>query len=423
MASKAELWTQLSNAIKIVDELWKFGATNTANLVTLIDVLTTSYRGNHVADITSAVKSLRTAISNQSVNTAVLSPILIELAKIGYDSLSTSASLALDDIAKGMDTASETVSERNWTYGSVAVGGSNIGDGTVLKLTIDVYANEIEDGAWDGGITKIEVTQDKNTGSAASSESAIVFGSGEIPYDNLDMGDAPAGTASLTAIDNSNGILTNGGFETSSGTGATLAFSGWTLSDATDFLEEITTTYGNTAQAISFEDNANILQYITQASGAIEKEKPIFLVVPYYRDASCDGNLTIRLGSNTTTVALVAQAGWNYLIIGNADENGWYENYKENDSDLGVRVQITLASRTTGNLIIDNVILAHPTAFNSKWYMMLAGDTDYINGDYFTFTDSVNGVLGGDGRIQYTLSRLFGKYLPHTSGTPTYADA
>jgi len=423
MTVKSELWGQLANAVKIIDELWKFGAVNSPNLVTLIDTLSQSYLGNHVGSTTAAVKTLRTAISTQSVNTAVLQPIILELAKRGYNSRATAVSDALDDIARGMDALTETVAERNITYGSVTAGGSNVGDGTVLRLTTDEYGNKIEDGAWDGGITKVEITQDKNTGVSGGSEKGLIYGSGVTPYDNLEMGDAPNGSLVVTAMNAANSILTNSDFETSSGTGATLAFTGWTLSDPEDFSEETTVTYNDSDQAIEFEDNANILQYIPDASGSLDSSKPAFLIVPFYRVSSCDGTLTIRLGSQTESVALSAQSGWNLLVLGVADEKGWYNNFKEDSSDLGVRVQISLASRTTGSLVIDNVILAQPSAFNSKYYMLIAGDSDFINGDYFTFTDSVNGTSGGDGRIQFTLSRLFGKYLPHTSGSETYADA
>lgn len=421
-ASKSELWDQLAKAIKIFDELWKFAATNTINIVSLIDTLSQAYRGNHVSDTSSNLATFRNAISSQTVNTAALEALIIELAKNGYDSIATSVSAALDDIKQGMVDGSETVSERNITFGSSIAGGSNVGNGICLRLTTDKDGFKIEDGAWNGGVTKAEITRDKNTGTTANAERVFIYGVGKTPIDNIEQGDAPNGTLTTTAIDNSNGILLNGGFETSEGAGATLEFSGWTLSSADDFLEETTTTFGGSGQAINFTTNANILQYLPDA-GAVDEALPTFLIVPFYREFSCDGTLTIRLGSQTESVVLSAQTGWNFLYLGVDDEKGWYENWKEDSGGNGARVQITLSGRTTGNLLVDNVVLAQPQAYNSKYYMVIAGDSNFINGDYFTFTDSVNGSEGGDGRIQFTLSRLFGKYLPHTSGTPTYADA
>jgi len=69
-------------------------------------------------------------------------------------------------------------------------------------------------------------------------------------------------------------------------------------------------------------------------------------------------------------------------------------------------------------LLVDEIILAQPAKFDGKYYLLTSGRTDFLKGDYFRFTDTVVNT----GRIQYIISRLFGKYLPHTAAAPTYAD-
>lgn len=115
----------------------------------------------------------------------------------------------------------------------------------------------------------------------------------------------------------------------------------------------------------------------------------------------------------------VADTTWLDVVIGTSGSDGWYDNFKEDSSNSGVRVQISLASRTTGSLGLGEIILAQPNIYDGKYYLLTAGRTDFLRGDYFTITDSV----ANTGRIQTTLARLFNFQFPHTSGAPTYADA
>jgi len=421
-ASKTELWTQLANAIKILDELWKFGGNNVTNIIGLQDILVQSFNGNHASTTSASVAALRDSISTLSIDTTLLDSLILELASNGYSSLATDIDNALEDIAFAMDGLSETVLERNITYGSLVTGGSNVGDGILYRLITDQFANKIETMTFDGGTTRGTIQTDKNTGATSGTESMLLFGDGRQKVDELDLGDTPEGSITITAKRSDDGILTNGGFETSSGTAPTIVFTGWTPSVQANIDEE-TTTFHRGAKSINFIDNVEIEQHIVTAASSIDITKPVFLIVRFQRQLSCDGTLTIRLGSQTESVVLAAQTGWNDLYLGIDNEKGWYDVFKEDDSSLGARVNIALSGRTTGNLLIDEVILAQPDQFDGKWYLLTAGEADFINGDTFSFVDSVNGTAGGDGRIQFTMSRLYQKYLPHTSGVPTYADA
>ena len=428
-ASKAELWSQLSKAIKILDETFKYAGQNATNFLGLLDSLQQAYEGDHIGTTNAQFTSLRSQLNAICGTSAPLDALVIELARIGYNSLSTSASLALDDIAKGMNAASETITNRAWTYGSVAVGASNVGTGVVYRLTTDKYSKTIEQGAFPGGIVKIEIINDKNTGRSSGTEQAKIFGSGVIPTDYLYLGTAPAGESTLTAYRAEDGILSNANFSDYTDDAVNVTFTNWTLDNTTKttYADVDTTTYyrkqsdGSAGVTMKFGDNNAATQYITNASSSIDPTLPCFLIVRYRRYSSCDGTLTIRLGSKTETVTLssVSDATWYDLVLGVADSDGWYDNFKEDSSGLGARIKISLTSRTTGTLGIGEVILAQPSAYDGKYYLLTAGATDFLVGDLWTFTDSV----ANTGRIQTTIARLYSKHLPHTSGTPTYADA
>ena len=428
-ASKAELWDQLAKAIKILDETFKYAGQNSPSFLSLLDTLQQAYEGDHIGATNTQLTSLRTQLNSICGVSAPLDSLLVELARIGYSSLATIGSTALDDIAKGMNGATETVKNRAWTYGSIAAAVGNTGTGTVYRLATDKYGNTIETGAFPGGVVKVEITSDKNTGRPSGTEQASINGSGVIPTDYLYLGTCPASSSTLTANRSQDGLLSNGNFAAYVDDGSNITATNWTFGDTTKttkLLVDIVNYFrkqsdGTAGVTIKFMDNNSATQYITDASSSIDTTKPCFLIVRYRRYSSCDGTLTIRLGSKTEAITLstVSDATWYDLVLGVTDSDGWYDNFKEDSSGFGVRIAATLTSRTTGELGIGEIILAQPTLYDGKYYLMTAGATDFIKGDSFTFTDSVSNT----GRIQTTLCRLYGKHLPHTSGTPTYADA
>lgn len=428
-ATIGELWTQMSNVVKIVDEIFKFAGQNSPSFASLQDTLQQSYEGDHIGNTNTAITSLRTTLNGICGQSLPLEALLVEIARVGYSSLVTTGSLALDDIAKGMNAATETIKNRAWTYGSIAATAGNVGTGTVYRLTTDKYAKTIETGAFPGGVVKVEITSDKNTGRQSGTEQASINGSGVIPTDYIALGTCPAGSSTLTAYRAQDGLLTGGNFSDAASDGSNVSATGWTFAyttvttklavDTTNYFRKQST--GAAGVTVKFMADNTATQYITQAASFIDPTKPCFLILRYYRYSSCDGTLTLRLGSKTTTVTLtsVSDTTWLDVALGVSGSDGWYEKFKEDSGGLGVRIQVDLASRTTGALGIGEIILAQPVNYDGKWYLMTAGVTDFIKGDSFTFTDSVSNT----GRIQTTLCRLYGKHLPHTSGTPTYADA
>lgn len=420
--TKSELWTQLAKAIKILDQTYQFGGVSATNLKGLIEALQDVYEGNHIASTQAAVTALRSAYSGILANARnVVSPLILELAKIGYSSIATDAAYALDDIAFGMDAATETISERDWTFGAIAATVGNTGTGTVYRCYTEKYGNVIEAGLPVQNTLTAKCTADRANGKTLGTEDFTLY-SGPGKIDEIDLGSYPTGSqvvASKRAVD---GLLSNPSFETYSGSGATLAVTGWTLNDNTKLAAETGTYFrkapGSTSGvSLKFTDNTYISQYL--GSTSIDSSKPLFVIVRLYRQSSCDGTVTLTVGSKSETVTLSAQSGWFDLVFGVTDSDGWYDNFKSDGSGLGVVVKIDLASRTTGTLLVDEIVCAQPTVWNGIYWLVAAGATDWLKDDSFTWVDAVD----NDGKIQYWIARIFGKSLPHTSGTPTYADA
>lgn len=418
--SKAELWTQLTYAIKIVDETFRRCGQYTPSFLSYLQTLEENYEGDHVNQTSSALAAIRSQLSTICANSAPLVAIIIELAQIGYNSKATTVNDALYDIYDGMLAASETVKNRAWTYGSVSVGASNVGTGVLYRLTLNQDNQTIEEGGYVAGTLYGEITRDKNTGAISGNESMFLKGQGIPARDNLYLGTSIAPTATLTARKATDGLLNNADFATYTDDDTDVEFDSWTATTttkATHLTYDDANIYRPDGITAKFLTNNSLTQYIT----TFDRYAPVFLVVRYYRYASCDGTLTIRLGTSTVAVDLttVADTTWHDLTLGITTDDGYYENFKENDGGDGVRISITLASSTTGALGLGEILLISPTSYDGKYYLLTAGRTDFLTKDNWSFVDSVSNT----GRIQTTLARLFNICLPHTSGAPTYADA
>ena len=440
--SKAECWDQLTKLAKVYDQIWKFGASNATNYLGLEDAVIQALEGDMAGPILDGLRASREQLNN--LYTDGKGPIfqaLRQLAKFGYNSVSTQEKDVIDDIFDGMTAATETVKGRAWTYASISAGGGNVGNGTIYRCTVDKDGNSIESGM--PGTIKVLVKQDKNSGTRSGNEKALIYGSGITPTDSIYVGTAPGEVQEITFTAPDNSLLKDPDFAQFEDTVvSTEQGSGWTLDNVTGVTKVTTPIYraswspgpsgkipGEYAYVLNWAADNGMAQYFQRAKikSSLDPHAPLFLIVRYRRASSCDGTLTIRLGSQTESVDLTtkADATWFDLVLGTGTSTkGYQENFNEDWAnasgfDLGVRVKITLASRTTGSLYLGNVILAQPRKYNGAYYLAVAGDTDVLRNDTWTFADTSTET----GRTQYTLARLFGRHLPHTSGVPTYADA
>jgi len=61
-------------------------------------------------------------------------------------------------------------------------------------------------------------------------------------------------------------------------------------------------------------------------------------------------------------------------------------------------VELELASRTTGSLVLDDVNIDYWTNLDGLYYAALGGATPFIFNDFFTWTDA---LTGSEGIMQY----------------------
>lgn len=448
--SKAEGWDQLTKHVKIPDTLYKAVRDNTPNILDTEDALLQSLEGNHTGKVTASVDSFVAQCSSayQSATDGLADTIKALLQYgYGFNTEGVSDKQLVQELAREMKAASETVKSRDITRGSVSASGVSGSDGTVLRNTIDKHGHNIESGMM--GTIVAEVMNDKNSGGIPGRERIDYYMSGqpERAANSLDFGVAIKDrvTDSLRVAGAEN-ILRDGSFDSILLNNNQVGKFGWHFSDAANFTAETETIYRfkhNTnrqvtpsGRAIKFNGTADdtLVQYIAQGQNqAFSSDVPYLLVVHWNRVSTATGTLNLRLGSKTASATIgSATAGvWNRTVIGLSSGDCWYDNFKEDwtnpftglsipDRGEGVRVSVGVDT-LSGAVIVDEILLIPMTEFNGCWYAAVAGtsDGDALKGDKWTFTDSANET----GRTQLTIAKKFSVSLPSTTGTPTYADA
>lgn len=438
MAWPADGWTQMKYIVQLLDEFFKFGSINaTNNFKDIFANIRTNYTGDNIKGTDTTIGSLRSTLSGLMSQVGTLEALVAELATRGYSSKATSTSDYLSDIIDGMATAGTTLKSRGYTYATVPP-TSGTGSGGLIRSTKDINNSNIEVGYYTGVTTVAECVADKNMSNIAiGEESFALYGSGMSGIDNIDLGAAPPSSLNMTTkavrSQTSGGILLNPSFTTAAGTdGVDKTFSSWELSSGANFAQSTAIYFQNDPSSsvgygATFLANASMTQYVRTPTGGsstrfLDNRLPYFFIVRVYRKDSCDGTVTLRLGTQTETfdISTYADATWHEFKLGVADNKGYYRNFKEDYSNQGVRVGVSLASNTTGTMIVDDIILRQAFLWDGKPVLITSGATDFLLGDTITYTDTPTNT----GRMQTTLARLFGVSFPSVAGgTETYSDA
>lgn len=432
LPSEAEIQAQISDAVLLLDETRKFGHVNGSGRNfesmedALIQALETPLHGQVTRGLNQHRAALASICSGEGAR-ALLDPLIMTYAQvlsIRADSPQEAIPLIADNfIAAG----TKSVQTRVFSFGSVSAGGSNVGTGTVNRLTTDEDADAIENTY--AQVVTIECVADRQSGRRDHHELFEIRGGELADYrDTIEItGSGRRGQIQAQSGAETLPYLRNPSFSTKTGTGAsTTDIDQWTIASGTIGTEvQIDATDANTyreyngspdAAAVKFAGNAKITQALTVANGTFNPNVPYYCQLAYNREIGTGTmTLTLRLGAVSKAVALSAQTGWNILRI-DLNEDCWFKNWNEDGADL----EIEVSSYSTGTVLVDDVILVPMTKFDGLWYCVVGGATKFLADDVFTFTDTETGA-----KIQTWLWRAYGTagrfYLPH-SATPSWAD-
>lgn len=458
--SEAEIRTQWVNIVDVLETNRAFADETMFTAGGPVDVLEQSLEGDYIPPGVSAMlgqfRATHAGMVSPSFARFALEPVIREYARIlsaetgtdgfgaGYRTLAP-AFRALQDYFRAK---SYTVESRAITYDtSPTAGGSNVGDGTVSRLTVDENADNLEFCHVERKLLRCR--SDQNTGAFEQAEVFECLGSQSTP-DGLQravtggpnsshlFGSGAAGSVFLTSKHAGGGrggsLLVNSSFSTfSSGAPGTWSITYTGDGDANDLSQNTTTFYrghpgASTDAALEIIASSGGTITLTQPLTSmrqrrIDPDVPYFLRLMYHRTGGsgtdADGTLKIRMGTNEKTVTLSAQSGWNELVV-DFDENCWPRNFNEDPFAVDIEWDGATAGAT---LLIDDVIFCPWDLWDGTYWCIRGNDATHVPwlvDDILEVSDS--GGLPATGKLQYWLWLAGLGYLPSTTGTPTITD-
>ena len=433
----AELKTQLSNVVKILDENRRYGnVTATNNFISLLDTAEQSLENDYLDDISTALMAMRSTLASMvgaPIAAAVMVPFLRQIAKsiLTRGNLSDSQNI-IDELFRYMIDNGERIQSRVPVFSNPATSGTVIGNGQILRLTRDRYNQQME--AFFVEQKRARCIADRSTGTDLGRE---VFNFiGQVPSRD-DLQRSGSGLDILIAgITTDDSLLSNASWSSfggTIGTDAPTSLTDWTSSitiNSTNYAIQNTAANsfrlapsdGTTPFALRLNATTLLTQRLSVRGTKLDQNVPYLLAVAWNRTiGSASGTLVLRMGANVHTVVTVsAQSNWQITTVPNPIGQGcWYRQFAEED----VEIEIDW-TRTAGTLIIDDVILAPGTFFDGAWYWILpASATTYTAfrvDDTLTWADSVTSTTG---KIQNWFVRAFNRYLPSSNGSSlTWSD-
>lgn len=369
-----------------------------------------------VAAALSAIRaSLAGSLSGQSVR-SVCDPLWQTYARVLNIPYTDSATI-IREIQKNFAENSKYIPTRSISFGSPAAGGSNVGTGALYRLTTDRWGNDIET-PYEEAKT-FECVADEHSG-ATEHEELFRFTGSAFGRDILDT----TGTGQVVnfrALSARDSILLNPSFSSYGGDSiaAPTSITNWTIDSGANYALDETYYYRDyqgdtTPRSLKFTESTSISQNLNVRRSQLSADTPYRLQLAYNRSQySGDGTLTITFGNVSANVVLAAQSGWNILSL-DLDSDAWFKNFNKED----LKVTIALSGNTTGDVLIDDVLLVPFSNLDGTWYCLVGGATPFLKDDVFTLTDSASEAI-----LQDFINTYYGNYLPaSTSTNVTWSD-
>jgi hypothetical protein len=418
--TQTEVETQISNVARIQDNLRQYaGTTASTNFISNEDTLIQSLEGDYTGNLMTAMDGMRGALNGCIISGAsVMNPLFTTMGQV-INAPETDTQSIITRLYQFMIDNSQAVTSRGFTFGTPAAGGSNVGDGSLIRLTADENGLAIENTTPEAKEAKVVADQFSGTqegeqvfqfiGSEPNKDQLLIQGSGKI--------------SNLRATTSRDSVIGNASFTNFQGTAAVpTSLTDWTVGTIADVELDTTNFYvpdpsdgGNTA-ALKFTGNTTVTQAFTVRNVTLDPYMPYKAHLWYNRQVGTgDGTITFTFCGVSASVVLAAQTGWNKLEIA-IGTDCWFKNFNTGVDDM--KVEIELSGNTTGTVLVDTVMCMPWQSFDGEYYFIEDGQTEFLFDDVYTWTDSATEAI-----LQRFFWINFGRYLPHaTGGSVTWAD-
>ena len=399
-------------------------------MVSLIDTLDQAVENDWPDEIAAAEQAIRAAsagIVSPIIAQAVQRPFLKQYCKtlVGRGNISNDIDM-LNELYLYFQANALRVQSRAFTFGTALTVGTAIGNGQIIRLTKDRYNFDTENCFVE--TIRARCVSDQETGTNRGEEIFSLLGQSPSRDDLQRSGSGSTGTLQGVTTDQS--FLFNASWSQFGGTAAApTSITNWTSSatvnstnydfDATNYFR-LAPSDGSTGYALNVKATTVLSQKLSVRGTRLSNDLPYLMAVVWNRAVgSGSGTLVLRMGSANTSVAVSAQTGWNVTICPAAtpSQSCWYRQFALDDMQVAIDW-----TKTSGNILIDDVLFIEGTPFASNWWWALPGNaatyTPWRVLDEYTFANNAT-----DSKVQRWIWRAWNFYLPHSLGSGiTFAD-
>lgn len=416
----------------MLEEARLFGRSNSKNVLSMLDTLQTSYRGDYTDALEAAAEQYRAnAAANVSPALAagILRPLLQTFCKsvIGRGDITSDQSMNFEIYKYFIDNA-QRVKSRAITYGVPTAGASNVGNGQIVRLVKDQYNFNAENVFLDN--KRLLCVADYQTGTQRGNEVFQLIG--QTPArDDLERSGSGLNTI-ITGRTTDDSLLFNASFTNFSGTASEpTAVTNWTVTttagaaltvssstctfDSTNYFRAAPSD-GSTAYAIKLVASQRLTQKLSVRGTKLRPDRPYLLAVIWNAAVnSAQGTLVARMGLTNRTVTVTGATGWQVTLIpvtsGSLAQQSCWPRLFETD-DMSISLDFV---RTSGSLLIDDVLLleGQPGDGGCFHWAIPASTSAWVPHkflDTFNYAD----MAASDSKIQKFLWWAFGTYWPHS---------
>lgn len=446
----------MSFASSFANRLEVYTSTASTGLIAQLEAFRNDLEGDYGQAARTPIERARLTVNGaitRSAMRAMFLPLLRQMAvAINYPDPNASLEVLHEALFDYCIAQSQSINDSEDTIDtSYSAGGSNVGNGEVIVLTVDEENGKL--GGWIPDSWTLECMADARQLGELHKEQWRLEGTDRRP-DNLDFTGSGLVVNGLRtfAADLSESYVTNASFNRATLDGSTLtSLPGWTQNTGAAIGTNLSINTSNTYRtspgdandrALQFNADELLYQDIVNTGGArINPNLPYLIDVAVAKVGTPTGTMSLRLsdtlgsGGVSASLAHGAMTGsgtYDRLRIA-VGQNCWPAQFNANT----LRIQIQLSSGASidasNYFLVDDLIFA-PFARVGAYgdprtgrgamgiYMaILGGSTPFVKGDTFTAADSEGGTRGV---FHWAYSRIAQiGYLPlQTGGTETIAD-
>lgn len=415
--SESDVKTEFGNIIKAFDGFRLYSGVTATTFLTRLDTYYQSIKGDYSPQALAEANRFRGALA-QAINMcgAAFSPQILHYGQV-ISAPEFSVPAIMQRLRDYYFDNSLKVQSRVMTFGSVSASGSPTGTGTINRLNVDEWNQNIEN--CHGDTKTFEVTADATTGAVKHEEIFEIRGAVSNADNLLILGSGRVDSLRAQSARDSARNIRNPSFDSTSGSNPTITITGWTLSAQsafdTDAVNYYRDAFGVSAPAsMKITGNATATQLLSSLNFQANRFVPMYTQIAYNRAVgSGNGTLRLTVGSKTFEVVLSAQTGWNILRFSGHWQ--WYKNWQTN----APAITVAIVNNTSGYTLVDDLMFVPYQNFDGLWYMPIGAATDWLLKDKYTAADT----SAETGIIQHWIWRSTGFYLPHANGSSiTWSD-